>query len=109
MHELSLMESVVSSVDEKVGTARVAVVRLEVGRLAAVVPEALRFCFGVCARDTSLENAALEIQLIDGRGRCGSCHEEQAVERLGMLCRCGSAELQILSGLELRVTEVEVE
>jgi hydrogenase nickel incorporation protein HypA/HybF len=109
MHELSLMESVVSTVDEQVGPARVSVVRLEVGRLAAVVPEALRFCFGVCARDTALEHAALDIRLIECRARCRHCEEEQAVDRLGALCQCGSSELQILSGLELRVTEVEVE
>jgi hydrogenase nickel incorporation protein HypA/HybF len=61
MHELALMESLVETVVENVGNAKVASVRLEVGRLAAVVPDSLRFCFDVCARGTSLEGAVLEI------------------------------------------------
>ena len=45
MHELAIAESVVASVLEHTGGRRVAVVRLRVGRLAGVVPDALSFCF----------------------------------------------------------------
>ena len=41
MHELALTESLVEAVDERVAPERVARVRLQVGRLAGVIPEAL--------------------------------------------------------------------
>jgi hydrogenase nickel incorporation protein HypA/HybF len=32
-------------------------VTLELGRLAAVMPDALRFCFGICLKNTLVEGA----------------------------------------------------
>ncbi len=66
MHELSLMEDLVSTVLEELGDACVHVVRLEVGRQACASPHALRFCFEICAHGTPLERAALDIVETDG-------------------------------------------
>lgn len=60
------MDDLVSVVAEQVGEARVLVVRLEIGRRAGVVPDALRFCFDVCARGTTLEGASLDIVQTSG-------------------------------------------
>jgi hydrogenase nickel incorporation protein HypA/HybF len=109
MHELALMESVVCAVGERIGAARVVAVRLEVGRLAAVVPEALRFCFDVCARGTTLEGASLTIDEIPGRGQCRACGAEQPLESFYADCPCGSTDFAVLAGQELRVKTVEVE
>lgn len=109
MHELALMQSLVETVGEQVGDSQVAVVRLEVGQLTCVLPEALRFCFDVCARDTKLERATLEIVAVAARGRCRRCGEEQVLESVVTVCGCGSHDLQVLSGQELRVREVEVD
>jgi hydrogenase nickel incorporation protein HypA/HybF len=108
MHELSLMESVVAAVVERVGLARVTTVRLEVGRLSAVVPEALRFCFDVCARGTALEGARLEIREIPGRARCRSCGVERSIGSYAEICECGGTDLRVVAGEELRVKNVEV-
>ena len=102
------MESMVSAVVERVGATRVTTVRLEIGRLAAVVPEALRFCFDVCAQGTSLEGATLEIASIAGRARCRSCGGEWAIESYADLCDCGATDLAVLAGEELRIKNVEV-
>jgi hydrogenase nickel incorporation protein HypA/HybF len=61
MHELSIANSIVEICAGRAGDARVTRVRLEIGQLAAVMPDAVRFCFDVCAKDTVLEGAALEI------------------------------------------------
>ena len=108
VHELALMESVVTTVLEAVQDARVVRLRLEVGRLTAVVPDALRFCFDVCVKDTSLEGATLEIEETPGRVRCRACNEHR--ELLDPLegCPCGSLDLEILGGHQLRIRDVEV-
>ncbi|MCZ7677640.1 MAG: hydrogenase maturation nickel metallochaperone HypA [Sandaracinaceae bacterium] len=108
MHELALMQSLVATVEEQVAD-RVTRVRLEIGRLTAVVPDALRFCFDVCARGTRLEGAVLEIVDVAPRARCAACGREDEIESdLLLRCACGSADLSLLAGEELRIAEVEV-
>jgi hydrogenase nickel incorporation protein HypA/HybF len=61
VHELSITRNVVAIVSERAVGQRVTRVRLEIGRLTAVVPDSIRFCFDVCAQGTPLEGAELEI------------------------------------------------
>ena len=66
MHELAIAESVVASVLERTGDRHVSVVRLRVGRLAGVVPDALGSASSSPPRGPPLEGAALEI--VEERG-----------------------------------------
>jgi hydrogenase nickel incorporation protein HypA/HybF len=61
LHELSITRNVVAIVSERAEGQRVTRVRLEIGRLSAVVPDSIRFCFDICAQGTPLEGAELEI------------------------------------------------
>ena len=108
MHELAIAESVVASVLEHTGGRRVAVVRLRVGRLAGVVPDALSFCFDLAATGTSLEGASLELVEEHGRAHCRTCACDFTVDDPILLCGCGSADVELLSGQDLSVTSVEV-
>lgn len=108
MHELALMTSLVETVSERVAGARVISVKLEVGRFTCVVPDALSFCFEICAEGTALEGATLEIDQVPGRARCNDCGAEIAQTGWLALCDCGSANLELLAGQELRIREVEV-
>jgi hydrogenase nickel incorporation protein HypA/HybF len=109
MHELAIAEGVVAAVRERVPGARVTRVVLEVGALACVEPEALRFCFGACTRGTLADGAALEIVEIPARAACRSCGDRAVeVDPRIPLCACGSADLQLVDGDQLRVREVEV-
>jgi hydrogenase nickel incorporation protein HypA/HybF len=107
MHELSLMESVVEAIVERIGDARVTVVRLEVGELSAVIPGSLHFCFDICTRGTPLEGSDLEIATIPGRGRCERCGVDRRIRTHADMCECGGY-LRVLAGEELRVKNVEV-
>jgi len=109
MHELALMESIVAAVDERIRPARAARVRLQVGRLAGVMPDALQFCFDVCAQGTGLEGAALEIDEIAGRGSCRQCGRDLPMSTFLDACPCGSLEIDLIAGQELRVKDVEVQ
>jgi hydrogenase nickel incorporation protein HypA/HybF len=108
MHELALAESIVDAVAEHVGDARVVAVRLRVGRLAAVLPEALCFCFEVCAEGTPLEGASLHITDAPGRGVCRACGAEIEMGDLLATCPCGSAGVEVIGGRDLRIESVEV-
>ena len=108
MHELAITESIVEGVTEHVNGARVIRVMLEIGRLSGVVPDALRACFDICAEGTPLEGAALEIDEIPGRAQCRDCQAKIELHDTIALCTCGSANLAISGGRELKIREVEV-
>jgi hydrogenase nickel incorporation protein HypA/HybF len=106
MHELAITQSVVSAVTERTGSAPVASVRLRVGRLAGVVPDAMRFCFELVTAGTPLDGAALEIEQPEPRARCRACGEDFVPADLILLCGCGSADVEVLAGRELAVASV---
>jgi len=106
MHELAITQSVVDAVTQRTGSAPVASVRLRVGRLAGVVPDAMRFCFELVTAGTPLEGAALEFDRPEGRGRCRTCGAGLALTAPVLLCDCGSADVEVLAGRELAVASV---
>lgn len=81
---------------------------LEIGKLSAVMPDAIRFCFDICAKGTGLEGATLEIREIPGRCRCRACNADFELENQIALCQCGSANLEFMSGQQLLLKAVEV-
>jgi hydrogenase nickel incorporation protein HypA/HybF len=109
MHELALMGRVVEAVASRVRPARVARVRIQIGKLAGVLPETVQFCFAICTRGTVLDGAALEIDEVRGRGHCRRCGADVTMETFVDACACGSVEIDVLGGKELRIETVEVQ
>ena len=107
MHELSIATAVVDACAERAAGGRVLRVRIEVGQLAAVLPDALRFCFDVCAQGTPLEGAELDILETPGRAVCGACGRVVALAVPHGSCDCGGI-LRVVAGEELRVKDMEV-
>ena len=108
MHELGIAQQVVEIAAERSGGERIARIVLEVGRLAAVLPEALRFCFEAASEGTPAAGATLEIIEVPGRARCRQCGGDvELVEPYGQ-CACGNSDLEWVSGEELRIKELEV-
>jgi hydrogenase nickel incorporation protein HypA/HybF len=108
MHELALTESIVQTIRQRLGQRRVVRVKLAVGRLVGVVPEALQFCFELCAQGTSLEGARLEIEPIAARGECRVCGAVHQLMEPLPICPCGSVDLAVTGGDALTIQEVEV-
>lgn len=108
MHELGITQEIVAIVCEHARGAKVVRVVLEIGKLSAVLPDAVRFCFELCAEGTPAEGAQLDIIEPPGRARCRACTAEVTLERPFGQCACGSTDLEWLSGDELKVRELEV-
>jgi hydrogenase nickel incorporation protein HypA/HybF len=111
MHELAITQEIVDSVVQRVaerGGHRVTRLVLEIGKLSAVLPSAVEFCFELCAEDTPLAGASLVILQPPGVARCATCGQKLELEQPYGLCGCGSSELQFISGDELRIREMEM-
>jgi hydrogenase nickel incorporation protein HypA/HybF len=113
MHEMSLAEGVLQIIEDharRQGFARVTAVSLEIGRLAGVEVEALRFAFDAVTRDTVAAGAQLLIDALPGHGWCLACSQAVEVEQLYDACpRCGEYQVQVTGGTEMRVKELAVE
>jgi len=107
MHELSITRNIVAIVSERANGARVTQITLEVGKLSAVVPDAIRFCFDVVAQGTAVEGARLEVIEVPGHGRCRACGLDIELRQVVERCPCGSSDLERLSGEELRIKQME--
>ncbi len=113
MHEmgiaLQIVEIATASLPADLGDARVARVNLKVGKLAAVVPDSLRFCFDVAVKDTPLAGADLTIEEIPVVARCKDCDAQWTIDEPVFICKtCESGSLEILSGRELDIESIEV-
>jgi hydrogenase nickel incorporation protein HypA/HybF len=113
MHELSLCQGLLEVLEEQARTqdfARVKAVWLEVGQLAAVESEALRFCFDVVVRGTLAEGARLHLVELPGQAWCLDCARSVPIHsRLDACPGCGSYRMQVTDGEKLQVRELEVE
>ncbi|MDH6677147.1 hydrogenase nickel incorporation protein HypA/HybF [Rhodococcus sp. LBL1] len=108
MHEMAITQSVVDAVCERAAGRSVHSIRLQVGRLCAVVPDAMQFCFELVTEGTVAEGARLDIEEPPGRAHCRGCGQDFPLNDLVLLCPCGSADVEILSGRELRIMSMEV-
>jgi hydrogenase nickel incorporation protein HypA/HybF len=113
MHEMALAEGVLRIVQDaakREGFRRVRAVWLEIGRLSSVEPEAMRFCFDAVTRHSVADGACLEIVETPGAAWCTQCSAPAAIDTVGDPCpSCGSYQLQVTGGTEMRVKELEVD
>ena len=113
MHEMAISESIVGILEAEAARqsfTRIKTVWLEIGPLAAIETEALRFTFDVVRRGTVAAGAMLEIVPTEGRAWCYACAESVPVSARGEPCpRCGAHQLQVTHGDEMRIKELEVE
>jgi hydrogenase nickel incorporation protein HypA/HybF len=108
VHELAIAEDIIALVAARSAGAAVARIVVEVGRLSAVVPDALRFCFDLATEGTIAAGAKLEIIETPGLGRCRACQADVVLERPFGRCACGSTDLDWVGGEALIVKAFEI-
>ena len=83
---------------------------LDVGVLSGVEIPALEFAFEVVMRGSVAENSILEINELEAQAWCMQCAEVVTVQQRYDACpKCQSYQLQISSGDEMRIKELEVD
>ncbi len=112
MHEMALGQGLVDTLAEQSrlhGFAEVRVVKLAIGALGHVDPDALAFCFDVVSAGTLAEGATLEIERPAGAAHCIACGADVTIQsRIDVCPECGSLQLIVTGGEEMRIRELEV-
>jgi len=114
VHELSIAMSLVELASDRaaeIGGARVAAVHVQLGALAGVVEEALRFSFDAAAGGTALDGARLVVDRVPVAVLCAPCGVERVLdEPLRFRCPvCGAPATNVVRGREIELTALEVE
>jgi len=113
MHEFSLAVNIfdiVLDTVQKQNIHKVYTIKLDVGKLMAVVPESLIFGFETVSEGTPLEGTKLEINEIAVTVRCKKCGTESEIDEFIFMCpKCNSVDLEMLSGQDMQITSLEVE
>jgi hydrogenase nickel incorporation protein HypA/HybF len=83
-------------------------VRVQVGRLHHVHPEAFEQSFAVAAMGTVAEDAAAELVLLPVRARCSDCGGFWDCDEIPVACpTCGAVEVELVGGDELVLESIE--
>ena len=112
MHELSVAHAVVSTVVAALPTpdTRVLQVRLRIGELSGLVPQALEFAYDVAAQGTPLADAALVIERSPIVIACPACGPQVLASARDFHCpACGELCGDVIGGKELEVLDVTLD
>ncbi len=113
MHELALSQGMIDVVCQQAiadGARRVRRVRIAIGALCSVEPNAIEFCFDAVSRGTLAEGAVLEIDRPPGRAHCLACDRVVTIAGRDQPCPlCRGHRWVLVGGEDLRVLELEVE
>ena len=113
MHELSIMQSALDMALEgakQAGAKELLVIRLRIGALSGVVPDALQFAFEALREGTLAQRAELAIEDVPARFWCSACAREFESDDMFAecpVCRQPSGDLR--AGRELEIASLEIE
>jgi hydrogenase nickel incorporation protein HypA/HybF len=112
MHEVSIMAEAVRMAVESAraaGATRIIGLRLRVGKLSGVVPEAMHFAWDVVRAGTIAAEAALEIKSIAAVAWCERCGIEYECADWFTGCpHCQCPPAGLRHGRELEIEAVEI-
>jgi hydrogenase nickel incorporation protein HypA/HybF len=113
MHEMSIAQSLIDILRDEMlkhDAKALRSVRLNVGQMTAIVPDALSFCFQVATDGTEMEGARLIMEIIPLRGYCSQCEEEFEIKDYAFVCpSCESTKINTIGGQDLSIVEIEVD
>jgi len=113
MHEVAIMtEAVRMAVEaaQAAGAKRITALRLRIGALSGVVPDAMQFAWDVVRQGTMLAEARLEIESVVARCWCANCQAEFDAKEFFSECpRCHDLSGELRCGRELEIAAVAME
>lgn len=120
MHEFSMAQGILNAVLETAeanDANKVTDIVIEIGRLAMLNPEQLKFMLDVLVEDTLAENAKIIIEDIDVEIKCYNCDYEGIANvddsdhyAPMILCpKCESHRVNVLNGKDVTVRNISIE
>ncbi|UCF64167.1 MAG: hydrogenase maturation nickel metallochaperone HypA [bacterium] len=112
MHELSIAQNIISIVQENINQEQqysVKRVKVKIGKLTNILVDSLVFGFEALTKETNLDGVVLEVENIPLTIRCKDCETLTSLDDYIFSCpACNSTAINLISGTELMVSEIEL-
>ena len=113
MHESGIALSLLEIIEQEVlpyKGSKVINVKLRIGKLSGVMPDALRFAFEALSTGGLADGASLEIEEVPLTIRCNKCRKVSVSDAPFMICpHCEGVEVEMIGGRELEIKEMEID
>ncbi|MCX8093190.1 MAG: hydrogenase maturation nickel metallochaperone HypA [Candidatus Goldbacteria bacterium] len=113
MHEVSIAEEIKNVVIKKLNEnngKKVKKIKLLIGEMTTIVPEALQFALTIVSENTPMEDCKVKIKVLKTKARCNLCYKEFFIRDNNFLCsKCKTHEIEIIQGREMIIQSVEME
>jgi len=113
MHEGSIAQNLLTVALEKAKEHKanmITLIRVKVGEFAGVNQAALEFAFDHFSQGTIAEKASLKIISSPLLGKCRKCSKIFEIKKDNFTCsKCHSPEIDIISGEDLYIEDIEIE
>ncbi|ADD69176.1 hydrogenase expression/synthesis HypA [Denitrovibrio acetiphilus DSM 12809] len=114
MHEASIAASLIEIVKETAANhqaKKVTKVFVQIGRLAGIEIDSLQFAYDAIKEDHNIiKDSEIIIEDVRITGKCQKCGVIDTYDEMFFKCsKCGSYEVELLTGEELKITEIEVD
>jgi hydrogenase nickel incorporation protein HypA/HybF len=109
VHELSVAQAIAQTAARHAGDRPVREVRVRIGHLRQVVPDALEFAWTLLVEGSTLDGSRLEVEHVPAVVSCAWCHERTTLDLPVLACAgCGSTDVSIESGEEFEICWIDV-
>jgi len=113
MHEMGIVIQIIdivkSSIPQNLKGVPVERVHIAVGKMSAIVPSSLKFCFDIAIKDTPLEGSQLHIEELPVTLHCKNCDHKWTIDQPVFKCdKCHHTDIDMLSGRELNIVSIEM-
>jgi len=113
MHELALTQEMLDiaiSQAEAYKAGKILSMKVKYGTMTMMEPECFKFYFLEFSKDTIAEGAVLEFEKVVTKIECQACSKISELKDFLMICpECGSINVNIISGEEIFLEDIEVD
>ncbi len=113
MHEVSIAEEIRDIVLEKLKehkASKVSKIKLMIGELTTIVPEALKFALEIVSDKTAMQGAKIQIKTVKTKVKCLKCKRKFKAVDFDYACRaCKSQDVRIIEGKEMIIKTIDME
>ena len=113
MHELTITESLLRTVEEEIRrykATRVSEIRIVMGAINAFVPECIEEYFNLMSDDTPAKGAKLVFKIQPAILKCRDCDGKFEMEYNRLKCKfCHGINVDIVSGKEFYIESLDIE
>jgi hydrogenase nickel incorporation protein HypA/HybF len=113
LHEAAIARRILDTIVEgasRHGARRITRLRMKVGQVSGVVPEALAFALEAAVQGTPAEGLVVDIETVPLAVRCLECGARGRTEEHVLSCpSCGAHRTEIVQGRELRLIDMDID